>query len=69
MKVGLLLQEGDEDFQTKWNEIALVQLVACTVYFVEYWGLKNFHDLIIGNKALFSLDKPVGKLTERPPKI
>lgn len=70
MAAGTLMQAEGGSFQFKWNEMALVSLVNCTVYFCEWWALKNFYDLIKGTKSLFAKQGPsIGKLSERSPKI
>lgn len=40
-------------------------MVNSTVYFCEYWAVKNFYEVATGRKALFSADKPLGKITDR----
>ena len=44
----------DKSFSTAWNQEALTALVQTTVYFCEYWAIKNFYDLAIGKKDLFA---------------
>lgn len=67
---GRKLQSGDGDFSTTWNEIALQAIVKSTVYFTQYWALKNFHELVTGTKSLHAPEgcKPV-KLRERSPEL
>ena len=68
---GLQLQQDDgKNLADKWNQMALSSLVSCTVYYCEYWMLKNFHDLIVGKKTLFAERPPYpGKLTDRPANV
>ena len=48
----------------------MASLVNCTVYYCEYWMLKNFHDLVVGKKSLFTAKAPhPGKLTDKPEHI
>lgn len=59
------LQEGITDFTTTWNENVLTLMVNSTVYFCEYWAVKNFYEVATGKKSLFSRDQPLGKITDR----
>jgi len=47
------LQEAPGSFEEKWNSLALVSLVNCTVYFCEWWSLTNFYCILKG-KHLFA---------------
>lgn len=62
-----LLQDNmDKSFQHAWNAEALNALVQTTVYFCEYWAIKNFYDLATGNKTLFAEgDKSIRNLNQR----
>ena len=48
------LEQGNGSFEEKWNGEALTALVDSTKYFCEYWSMKNFYDLVIGNKSLYT---------------
>ena len=68
---GLELQTKKGSFNEKWNNLTLVSLVNCTVYFCEYWALRNFYGLIKGEQELYdsAANKPMGKLTQMSGKL
>ena len=54
----------------KWNQMALVSLVNCTVYFCEFWALRNFYNILNGKLELWAYTSPsIGKLTDKPEHI
>ena len=56
----------DISFAHSWNSESLNALVQTTVYFCEYWALKNFYELATGKKNLFAEDdRKIKNLAER----
>jgi len=56
----------DKGFMEAWNTEALTALVQTTVYFCEYWAIKNFYDLATGKTPLFAEQgRTIPNLNER----
>lgn len=65
-RVALQMQSAEGSTSDKWNSQSLVYLVSTTVYFCEYWALKNFYELIKGQRDLYAINHGLnGKLTDK----
>ena len=65
----LSLQEDTAEemsFMDKWNQNSLQALINATVYYLQYWALNNFLELINGQKELFAYGNKIPGLKQRP---
>lgn len=64
-KIQKLMETGLDFKTTIWNEHCQVDLVSAAIYYVNYYIVKNFYEVLKGKK-LFRTGK---SLTERPQEI